>query len=374
MGFNACFKMISAASLSGGGVTAPTLEVGLTLANTTNELEFDIVNNDSSNPAVVELAFSQSKLKAKTWDDGTATSPSFAMDPGSTRAVTFTRASFGSDNVTETVTATLADGTTASTTVTVNGGLKISGYLASLSAPTFEFLMNEMDEAGARMLNTGSLGSDYDVTLNNMAVATTSDEFDGKLTSDSGSDYAQSYTSPSATQLLRNTDRTYIFCWDNTDDLAAWKYIAIGTGTSASPWGWLETNATYITSQYFFSSSDTELSSSNGTHSAGGTPEDMLTTAVSGMMGSTPRRCLIAAIWDQSAGEVTMRWKQTGHSTGHTYKTASVSAQTTSGNYTTRWMGWTSGSVEDLDHRYISIIDHALTADEFDDLCALAGL
>ena len=75
MGFNACFKMISAASLSGGGVTAPTLEVGLTLANTTNELEFDIVNNDGSNPAVVELAFSQSKLKAKTWDDGTSTSP-----------------------------------------------------------------------------------------------------------------------------------------------------------------------------------------------------------------------------------------------------------------------------------------------------------
>jgi hypothetical protein len=159
MGFNACFKMISAASIGGGGgVTAPTLEVGLTLANTTNELEFDIVNNDSENPAVVELAFSQSKLKAKTWDDGTTSSPSFAMDPGSTRAVTFTRASYGSGDVTETVTATLADGTTASTTVTVNGGLKISGYLASLSAPTFEFLMNEMDEVWCPHAQYGVVG------------------------------------------------------------------------------------------------------------------------------------------------------------------------------------------------------------------------
>ena len=96
----------------GGGVTAPTLEVGLSLTSSETQLEYDIVNNDSDNPAAVELAFTNSALKAVTYDHGTPQSPSFAIDPGQTRTVNFERdtgaPTYGDPDVTETITGTLA--------------------------------------------------------------------------------------------------------------------------------------------------------------------------------------------------------------------------------------------------------------------------
>ena len=113
--------------LSAGGVVAPTIGVGpATFLGTSPTLNITLSNNDPDNPSVVELAFDStdpvtgdSVVVAQAWDHGDATTPSFALDPGLSRPIvlvrgpSYTAYADPAITVSETVTATLADGSSA---------------------------------------------------------------------------------------------------------------------------------------------------------------------------------------------------------------------------------------------------------------------
>jgi hypothetical protein len=91
-----------------------------------------LTNNDPDNPSALDLAFTGSVLQAVsgTFDQGTQSSPSYVLEAGDTRTARFQRGpgapAFGS-SASCTISALLADGSTASTSVTVEG-LKPTDY------------------------------------------------------------------------------------------------------------------------------------------------------------------------------------------------------------------------------------------------------
>jgi len=113
------------------GVTKPTLESGLTLVTANGDIDFDIVNNDVSNPAAVDLAFTTPAIQAAAFDQGTAQSPSYVLEAGTTRTISLLRdygaEDYGDGDVTESVNALLPDGTFASQTLTVEPYIEVTG-------------------------------------------------------------------------------------------------------------------------------------------------------------------------------------------------------------------------------------------------------
>jgi len=111
-------------------ITKPTLESGLTLVTANGPINFDIVNNDGSNPAAVDLAFTTPAVRATSWDQGTESSPSYVLEAGTTRTISLIRdygaEDYGDGNVTESITALLPDGTFASQTLIVEPFIDIA--------------------------------------------------------------------------------------------------------------------------------------------------------------------------------------------------------------------------------------------------------
>lgn len=140
MGFGSGFGVNFTAStrFSGGGggsgVTAPSIQSGLTFVEEDSVLSINLVNNDADNPAALDLSFSDSILKAPldSFDNGTTTSPSYVLEPGETRAITLERdtgsPSYGDAASSCTISALLADGSTSVTSVTVEGAAPSTDY------------------------------------------------------------------------------------------------------------------------------------------------------------------------------------------------------------------------------------------------------
>ena len=373
MGFNSGIVAPAGAA----GVTAPTLEVGLTLSSSSTQLEYDIVNNDSDNPAAVELAFTQSALKAASFDHGTAQSPSYAIDPGQTRTVNFERDTgapdYGDADVVETITGTLADGATISSSVTVQG-IQFKNALRSLAVPRFEFLWDSASMTG-EVTNSGSVGSTRNAIIyNGPTVASASDGFDGRMSMTASNQYVQAIagSEPLRDDFCRTQDRSYVFVWENVSDISS-GYIMIsdGNGTNNGP-GWTSAGASYVKSQYFWTGGAVDLSAANGTHSAGGSAEDFV---IDNMSDGTARRCLMVLSYDHAAGTGTIRWKQAGHSAGHTYRTSGCNSDSAAGALTVRWAGWSAGGNSiDIDWRYTAVVDGVVSASLFDQLAGIAGM
>jgi len=114
-------------------ITKPTIAAGVVLATAEGSDTIAITNADGTNPAAVDLAFASNSLQATAFDQGTAASPSYVLEGGATRNVTLVR-DYGAsdystdpaDNVTESVTALLPDGTFASQTLTVEPYIDIA--------------------------------------------------------------------------------------------------------------------------------------------------------------------------------------------------------------------------------------------------------
>ena len=371
--------VLSGGGGGGGGVTAPSLQLGLTLASDKTELQYDVVNNDALNPSAVELAFTSSALKAVEYDHGTPQSPSYAIDPGQTRTIEFQRdtgaPTYGNPDVTETITGTLADGATVSSSVIVQG-IQFKSAVRALGVPRFEFLWDSIGVVTGEVTNSGSVGATRNaIVYNSPTASATSDEFDGALHITASNQYVQAISGqePLRTDFCRTQDRSYIFVWDNVSDLSTNSYLMItdGNGSNNGP-GWTSTGTTYVKSQYCWTGGAVDLSAANGTHSAGGTAEDMLITQLS---SGDPRRCFMAISYDHAAGTATIRWKQSGHAAGHTYRTSGSNADSSAGALTVRWVGWSAGSTaNDADWRYTGVVDGIITASLFDQLAGIAGL
>jgi hypothetical protein len=374
----------------GAGVTPPTLPAGLILLETESILTVSIQNNDPVNPCVVEMAFDTSALQALAWDDGTAASPSFAVDPGGTRNVTLERGSgsptYGDPDVHEAVTSTLADGSTVEITITVEGKISFKDAVAGISVPTFEYLMDADNGVPGptpprQMFNTGTAlqpapgFAAYDVDMENCQTTADPNGFEGYVEMGWTDDRCRSYTAgyPLKTEVLRTQDRSYVFVWDNETNIPSNAYLTLCTaGSGNNGWGWLYTNAAgQMKSQYVWGGGVTNLSAANGTNdNIAGVPEDLYSTA---MPDTSPRRCLLVVAYDHATGEVTMRWKVEGNGVGHTYITAAQYAvDSTAGAAAVHWMGWSSGSATTVRWRYLAVVDTVIGSADFEALATLA--
>lgn len=140
MGFGSGFGVNFTASTrfsgggGGGGIIAPSIQSGLTFLEADTVLSINLVNNDTNNPAALDLSFSDSILKAPldSFDNGTTTSPSYVLEPGETRAITLERdigtPGYGDTPASCTISALLADGSTSTTSVTVEGATPVTDY------------------------------------------------------------------------------------------------------------------------------------------------------------------------------------------------------------------------------------------------------
>ena len=367
MGFNAIFKPGGAA----GGVTAPDLTTGLALAATAGSIDFTITNADEENPAAIELSFAQSALKAKSWDDGDATTPSYVLEPDTARAVTFLRGAsaptYGEDSVSDTITGTLADGTTVSTTLTVNA---LSTFKAAVRAlgdgPTFEYTMDSLNPFSGMTANTGSLGGTYDAAVS--GVSPTSDVDHGLVgyieIADAGDKI--STTSVPKDDVLRTKDRSYVFVWDVQEDLNSVKNVTVGgANPTDNAWGYIQTDGTGVyKSSHLDSGWAVLLNSTNGTNdTVGASAESLVTTAVD---EETHRRNLVVVIYDATAETCTVRWKQDGHGDGHTYYSDDGSSENRDGTLTMYWCGFTNNTAITQRWRYCAVVDHVVTSAEFE--------
>jgi hypothetical protein len=365
----------------GGGVTAPTLELGVTFGEFSRTLEYDIVNLDEENPAVVELAFSLSALEAAEFDDGTAASPSFALDPGSTRGVSFTRGGgapgFGDPSVEETITATLADGSTITQTVDVEALGSFKAVLAGISPPTFEFAFATAQGPGVETcVNTGTESSYLADMLNCQTTTGSVAAFDGKVRTNAGNDEIKD-TIPS-NLIGRTADRSWIFVFDTYASPIATRYLNFGTiAGSNNAWGWIRsTGGPTFVSQHMWSGSGVNLSATLGTHS-GGVPDDKEDFLIEMMDDlETPRRSIFVVTWTHgSPGTATIRWKQTSDGipvTGHTYITDPANPDSAGVDQLTRWIGYSTLAATTVDWRYIGVVDTVLSAADFDTLAEVA--
>lgn len=377
------FRPVVQGGEGGGGVTAPSLELGVTFGEFSPTLEYDIVNLDEENPAVVELAFSLNALEADEFDDGTAASPSFALDPGSTRAVSFVRGAGAPDlpdpAVEETITATLADGATITQTVDVEALKVFKAALATMSPPTFEFTFATAQGPGVETcVNTGTESSYLADMFNCQAEEEVIGGFDGKVRTNAGNDEIRDVISSDL--IGRTTDRSWVFVFDTYASPPTVRYLNFGTigGYNANnAWGWIHsTGGPTFVSHYLWTGGGTNLSAENGTHS-GGVPDDKEDFLIEMMDDlATPRRSVLVVTWTHGSpnGTATIRWKQTSDDpvTGHTYISAAAPDDTAATALTVRWIGYHTSAATTVEWRYIGAVDTVLSAADFDTLASIA--
>ncbi len=201
MGFSAITKPAA-------GITAPSLESGISLAGTATTVAFDLVNNDASNPTAIDLSFSSNYLEAASQHNGTAASPSYVLEAGETLPITLRRGSGAPSSGSEvcTVTALLADGSTATQSVTVHAAATVAGYVASLSAPTFELKFE------GNTTNTGSNASAFSTSNTSVSASTAVAGLTGKmLFTGSNNAFVRFPSSLVIGDVSWSTDRSYIY-------------------------------------------------------------------------------------------------------------------------------------------------------------------
>ena len=374
------------AAPGGGALADPTLEVGVSFGAPDTDKAYLLKNNDAVNPAVVELAFTHSAIKAKTFDHGTAESPSFALDPNpslsATRAITFERGAgapvYPAGPITETITATLADGSTVTQDMTVHALETFMGLVTNfLGQPLIEYRMDA--DVGALLKDYGSLG--YHAEKSHVG------SFDPNISAlyPGFTGYTQSFytsacliTNNSSVQpsdvLSRDASRTVILALTPlTGGVPGVTTLFSTPLASTYSWGDLRRSGSVLRYNGFSGLSAWSLESTQAgtSHSISGPAEDTDISA-----SGADKTILIAWSYDVSGlGTSTVRWKQKGHSAGHSLYTATPhTAVSDASTAPGRWLGYYSGySPQNVRYNYYAIADGILSESEFDALCSTVG-
>ena len=258
-----------------------------------------------------------------------------------------------------------------------------------------EYIFSTEQEAGVGALDdTGDEGIDADIVSNDATIsADSTGGFDGYFEVPAADDYLRLTTgvSPTPSKIMKDRDRTYIFVYDQTDDLPNSFLNLGGTGGSSSgasnnAWGWMiagangtNTASGVCSSRYLFLPHPQEgvhaawaqqLIATQATHSAGATKTDFVSNIPAGQ--PNPYRTVFWISYDLSEETATIRWKQTGNGSGHTYIEGSAEPDTTIvSNYTYLWGYLNTGPV-DSRIKYIGVVDELLSAANFDTLADIA--
>jgi hypothetical protein len=262
--------------------------------------------------------------------------------------------------------------------------------LREIAEPTIEYIFSEAMDAGANgsatCVNTGTEGTDLNADLLSNAVTETADEvggFDGYWEAAAADDRIRDVYNgiPSAAtdaKVMKSINRTYMFVFDYSADVAAGWLNLGGTAATQNAWGWLYSGTTggggtssVLTSRYLWSGTAVTLNDTNGSHSDGGTAVTLSTTRID---ASTPRRTVLFIHINNDDDEGIIRWKQQGTTaSGHTLVgPTSIGTMDTSHAGVIYWAGYTSAGGTGVRWRYIGIVDENLTAANFDTLADIA--
>ena len=303
------------------------------------ELSFYIrLTNSSDAPSAVSLSFSGNILKASTFDTGTAQNPSYVIEPGignhkDIKLVRSTGAPTGKDgngdylNTSCTISYTLADGSVSdySTNITVYSLVEtvaeVVDYHTSVSGKSLELKFE------GSLTNTGT-------ALNNLQLATQSTTY--TFTSTSSIAGVTGYAESSGTGYIRitkpnNTQIRYSNIVDFTNPSGqprTWLYVfqykaanntshqrlgdLVGTNNQPAPVKSLHSTPS---GRAFI-----QTTNSSGSQRALDTSRNH---TVNGIGGSESFNwglndiCIFATSWD--GNDLTVRWKQTGHGSGHSF-------------------------------------------------------
>jgi hypothetical protein len=306
--------------------------------------------------------------------------------------------------VTEIITATLADGSIVVQTVDVDpppGAFK--DVIANIASPTLEFLFDDVGANPAWPKNTGTWNGagtpnfgDGQLVGTHTIATEALDGFDGYIQMESATTRFANLEYLPLTTILRNADRSWVYVWDSLDSLgfdadleasaaggSFWNYaICIpggGGSTDRTGGGHILTsvvstpNVIRIEHSGLVAAAGVEFTSGNGTHSAVGSAQNCI------LDGGI--RTVLVVTYDHAAAEVTVRWKQTGNPSGHTYITHDTDFESGDPAITTYWEYLGSSGhfgyyppVENARYRYFGVVDHTITSGEFDDLTVSAGV
>jgi len=266
--------------------------------------------------------------------------------------------------------------------------------LRNIATPTIEFTFADSFSAGGRtsanLDNKGSSGSAWDADAFNDGVveSDSTGDFDGYFPISANTHYIEDSFGASKTVIDKSQDRTWIWVFDVTGNLPNATALCFGNIQSIhNAWGWMwsgtgQTNATagVFNSRYLFNPNptgvhqawSTPLTGDNGTHSTAGDPTDFVTITGS---GGAVRRSVLMITYDLSETEATIRWKQTGDASGHTYITGDAPADAGgSWGVYTYWAGYnvTSQNITGAKFKYIGVLDEQFTEANFDTLADIA--
>lgn len=366
-----------------GGVDKPTLESGITLGSTELTETMTITNADADNPAVVLLSDSLGYLEFLSPDDGSDAGgdPTYAITPGDSRDVSFQRSGdvpTSGGPWTTVVTALLADGSTATVDVEIEARATIPQYIQTLTANLHAWDMRSTEVGGELSDNGGGTVTPIHGTMSGVALETphpSNDALGGRIVFNAQADEVEMLAVPNVDTAAYGADKTWIVV-----------FVSNGTTTNRRVWGWYGATdgegpgflyaaaSSAWTLEDVWEATDQTLSTSYS-HTDGGASEQM--------GASLQVRQVVAVTWvrdpDTPANsQKIVRWKAASHSrTGHSYLTRTVAEVSDPGAGTDAMAlghtGQSGSSPMDMEGGWM-LVDHAITADEFNTILDLLGM
>lgn len=384
---------------AGGGVVIPTLQTGLTFDEGDALLTYQLQNNDASNPAALDLAFSGSVLEAPpgSFDNGTPGSPSYVLEGGETRNITLRRGSgapgAGDSAADCTISALLADGNIATSVVSVQPPI-FAALVGALATPLHEFRFKD-----GTFANTGSRSGIVSAATPTNASAQASSSLTGLEGFATLSGISSRVTLQDASNFVDfrlGQPRSLIWVLNQPGaSVDSGRLVATYLGRSLSPNGWggfieidgashgrfkvsVPANAGGSQVATSLQSSSAFTVASTARSDAGGSPSSM--AKVQGLK-------LLVMTYDGTTGNdeaVRLRYKSSGEAAGHTILRPDSGAGTYYdfavrsgvGSVTVPIFGGSASenSSSDHDYCYFGIIDSEVGDADFDSLAAALGL
>jgi len=328
------------------------------------------LTNNGTTPVAVELSFSsltsgETYLRGTGFDQGTDVSPTYVIDPTggppTSRVITLERGARtiteGGPDVTEEVTLTSNAGVLPNTITYAITPLISVGDAARTAfglTPTIEYLFNGDGD------NSGSLGSNYDLTATNTTFAASSDYFwvRGSATLAGITSYAR-VLSQDREDFQRNTDRTWITIWKNSVTVSSGLYVSVhGRGSDANGPGWVRVHSSGF---WGVQSPTYEFNSANGTAYPSGT--------ATGLDNDSGDLNILCSSYDLSTTTMRYMYKSVNQAAGgHTFRSETVAAQTDTGTRDYYGVGSPDNNTAQCEVYYQAIFDKAVSSAEFQSL------
>jgi len=359
------------ASSGGNDPTFPTGDLSVT--EDAARVSFNMANGGTT-PAAVEFSFSGSSyLEAVDPDAGTASSPSFVVDPDDTpRAIQFVRGATDVPSASTVVTASYSSpsGPVGSFSVTLDPA-SFFGIVRTIATPTLEF-------ARGLLANSGSLGSSHDWVKAGGTISTSPRSeravFGGShLYAATGESISTPAVSSDPFRRDPIKSRTWLIAYES-DRAAGWNdssaYLSpYGDSNTSTPGGLLYCG-TGNDLLYYWGAGQVQLNASQS-HSDGGSSESLK------IFGTYQKLCVVAIVWDFSAETITCYWKQEDHTRGgYSFFSGSSASQGVDTSFQVDIVGKGNASSDGrpLKTFYYGVFDAAMTGPQFQKIINVAGI